>query len=66
MKERVVSVIFLAFIKAFDIIRYSILLGQIVQLWDKRIHAMLGDELAQWSISKDFSEWGYICLADGH
>lgn len=60
-----VNVIFLAFIKAFDNHPLQHPSGQIVQLRDKQMHAMLGDELAQWSISKDFSEWGYICLADG-
>lgn len=39
---------------------------QIVQLWEKQVHAILDGELDEGQNSKCHSEWGYIWLAAGH
>jgi len=54
----------LEFSKAFDALWHSS--GQIVQLWDKQVHTLMGDELAEQWISEGCNKWHHIWLAGGH
>lgn len=59
-KGKVVDGAFLDFYKA---VHHSILLENIVQLWDERVHNAVGEELAECQSWKDCDKWGYIWLS---